>query len=104
MGDQHHLYRSEKTISKVLVIARIQSIIFKNVQNSKTVLHSPALPKGASKKFYRPWVGPYKIESIISDGVYKISKEGRVQVVNFDRLKPYPGAQMLEPGSTFTKK
>lgn len=56
-------------------------------------LHSPAMPKGTCPKFYKPWIGPYKIETKICDGVYRISKGTQRKIVNFDRLKPYQGSK-----------
>ena len=54
-------------------------------------LHSPAVPRGQSKKLHRPWTGPYRIVAKLSDAVYRIqhSQARRKRlVVHFDWLKP----------------
>ena len=49
--------------------------------------------KAISKKFNLPWEGPYLVLERISDVTYKIAKEpvkeGRWQIVHYNRLKPY---------------
>ena len=35
-------------------------------------LHCPAIPKGQSRKFHRPWQGPYRVVTVLSDVVYRI--------------------------------
>lgn len=55
-------------------------------------LHIATVPRGASRKFHRPWQGPYKAVKVLSDVVYRIQKEDSPRkrcVVHFDRLKPY---------------
>ena len=61
-------------------------------------LHCPAVPKGRARKFHRPWQGPFRVVTVLSDAVYRIQREGSRQrkVVHFDRLKPYHGPQMEE--------
>ena len=57
-------------------------------------LHSPAVARGSSRKFHRPWQGPYKIVKVITDVIYRIQhmKQPRRRiVVHYDRLKPYHG-------------
>lgn len=51
-------------------------------------LHCPAVPKGRSPKFHRPWQGPYKVLKKISDSLYRIRIGSRRKVVHFNRLKP----------------
>ena len=62
-------------------------------------LHSPAVPRGQSKKLHCPWTGPYRIVAKLSDAVYRIqhSQAHRKRpVVHFDRLKPCPqGVRLL---------
>jgi hypothetical protein len=58
----------------------------------KVWLHSPAVPRGRSKKFFRPWQGPYIVIKSLSDVVYRIKKmepPHRRVVVHYDRLKLY---------------
>lgn len=56
-------------------------------------LHSPAVPRGQSRKLHCPWVGPFEVVKRLSDVVYRIRdtrprrRRTRV-VVHFDRLKP----------------
>ena len=51
-------------------------------------LYNPAMKPGCSRKFYRPWAGPFKITKIISDLNYKIiDQKGKKQVVHINRLK-----------------
>ena len=54
-------------------------------------LHSPAIPRGQSKKLYRPWKGPFKVVERFGESVYKIKGPKGYQCVHFDRLKPYQG-------------
>ena len=54
-------------------------------------LHSPAVPRGQSKKLHHPWKGPLKVIERLGESTYKIkSLQGRkkTQIVHFDRLKP----------------
>ena len=63
-------------------------------------LYSPAVLKGKSRKFHRPWRGPYRIMKAISDVIYRIqlvhsSEPGHPDrrrrhrlVVHMNRLKP----------------
>ena len=53
-------------------------------------LHSSAVPRGQSRKLHRPWTGPYRIASKLSDAVYRIQHSQtrrKCLVVHFDRLK-----------------
>ena len=61
----------------------------------KVWLYLPVTCKGQSRKFLRPWKGPYTILDVLSDVTYRIQldelKEGqkkRQSVVHFNRLKP----------------
>jgi len=55
-------------------------------------LHSPAVPRGQSRKLHRPWKGPFKVEERLGDSTYKIKgpRSKKYQVVHFDRLKSCP--------------
>ena len=58
-------------------------------------LHSSVVP---SKKLHRPWTGPYKFVSELSDAVYRLqhTKHRRKRpVVHFNRLKPCPPGTRL---------
>ena len=53
-------------------------------------LHSPAVPRGRSRKLHHPWTGPWRVTKRLSDAVYRLqSCTGRRRrvVVHFDRLK-----------------
>lgn len=45
-------------------------------------LHNPAVPRGKSPKLHRPWTGPFRIVTKLSDSVY------RLQHVQFRRQRP----------------
>ena len=68
-------------------------------------LHCPASPRGRSRKFHRPWQGPFEVVKLINDVVYRIrccSSPRRRLVVHFNRLKPYAGqpSPVLPPITT----
>ena len=61
-------------------------------------LYTPAVPRGRAAKFHRPWGGPYRVVTVVSDVTYRIQlvtsptrqdrrRRHRV-VVHFNRLKP----------------
>ena len=51
-------------------------------------LYNPAMKPGRSRKFYRPWAGPFKITKRISELNYEIiHQKGKKQVVHINRLK-----------------
>ena len=55
------------------------------------MLHEPAVKRGNSRKFHRPWKGPFKVVKVISSTVYRIQHcehSRRRKVVHFNRLKP----------------
>ncbi|KAL5510338.1 hypothetical protein EMCRGX_G005867 [Ephydatia muelleri] len=57
------------------------------------LLHSPAVPRGKSRKLHKPWQGPYRVVKAISPSVYRIVDCARLRckrVVHFNRLKPAP--------------
>ena len=54
-------------------------------------LHNPAVKRGQSRKLHRPWSGPLKVLSRLSDTTYRLQhvREGRRKpVVHYNRLKP----------------
>ena len=55
-------------------------------------LHCPAVPRGHSKKLHRPWSGPHRVVSKISEQVFRIQhyQNRQRQVVHFNRLKLCP--------------
>ena len=58
-------------------------------------LHSSVVPRGCSRKFVRPWQGPFRVIKVISPSVFRIvdcSNPRRKQVVHFNRLKPAPAS------------
>ena len=68
-------------------------------------LHSSVVPKGCSRKFVRPWQGPFKVTKVISSSVYRIvdcSNPRRKQVVHFNRLKPGSVGECDPPSSDNT--
>ena len=63
------------------------------VVSNLVLLHSPAVPRGKSRKLHKPWQGPYRVVKAISPSVYRIMDCARPQckrVVHFNRLKPAP--------------
>ena len=63
-------------------------------------LHNPAVPRGRSKKFHRPWNGPYQVVARLSESVYRLKHLRRARccpVVHFDRLKLCHKDIRLEP-------
>ena len=55
-------------------------------------LHCPAVPRGKSPKFHRPWQGPFKVVKEIGDVIYRIQhtqNPKRRVVVHANRLKKY---------------
>ena len=58
--------------------------------NDKVRLHNPAVKAGTTKKFRKPWTGPYRVIEVIDDVVYRIEhcQTGKMQVVHVNRLKP----------------
>lgn len=56
-------------------------------------LHSPAILRGQSRKLHRPWSGPFRVVSKLSEETYRIANtRARRQrlTVHFDRLKLCP--------------
>ena len=61
-------------------------------------LHSPAVPRGLSRKLHCPWKGPFKVVERIGNSTYKIKgiRGTKTQIVHFDRLKPCPAKIRLD--------
>ena len=56
-------------------------------------LRTTVVPRGSSRKFLRPWKGPYKVVEVVGPTTYRIadcSNPSKKQVVHFNRLKPAP--------------
>ena len=56
-------------------------------------LHNAAVPKGKSKKFHKPWEGPFRVVKKMTDVTYLVQlfSNHRKRVVHFDRLKIFKG-------------
>ena len=56
-------------------------------------LHNTAVPKGKSKKFHKPWEGPFRVVKKMSDVTYRVQlfSSYRKRVVHFDQLKFFKG-------------
>ena len=66
-------------------------------------VHSPAVPRGRSRKLHHYWSGPFQVLECVGDSDYRVKMErtGHVQVVHFDRLKPFvAGTRLCETGRT----
>ena len=61
-------------------------------------LFNEALAKGESRKLRRPWRGPYRVITQLSDVTYRIQHTGnnKSTVVHFDRLKRCPSGMRLQ--------
>ena len=61
-------------------------------------LYNPAMKPGRSRKFYRPWTGPFKITKKISDLNYEITDpKDKKQVVHVNRLKLAENSELWKP-------
>ena len=58
------------------------------------LLHSCVIPRGKSKKLHNPCTGPFRVEEILDESVYKIRNPigGKPKIIHFDRLKPFPSS------------
>ena len=41
--------------------------------NDFVFLHNPAVKRGRSKKFHKPWQGPFKVVEVLGPSVYRIA-------------------------------
>ena len=56
--------------------------------NDTVFLHCPAIPRGLSRKFHKPWQGPYRVVKIIGPTEYRIVDCIRKKkIVHFNHLK-----------------
>ena len=63
-------------------------------------LYNPATKPGRSRKFYRPWTGPFKITRKISEFNYEIiDLKDKKQVVHINRLKSVDNPELCKPKS-----
>ena len=68
--------------------------------NDMVFLHCPAIPRGLSRKFHKPWHGPYRVVKVIGPTVYRIAdctNPRKKKVVHFNRLKRAPIGKVPEP-------
>ena len=57
-------------------------------ENDLVYLYNPAKKPGLTRKFHRPWAGPFKVITKISDLNYKIvDQNNKQQVVHVNRMK-----------------
>eukprot|EP00731_Ephydatia_muelleri_P021935 Em0014g526a len=73
----------------------IDSTILERERTKKVFvfLHNPAVGRGFSKKFHKPWQGPFKFVDMQGPYVYRIAdcaNPKRQKVMHFNRLKPAP--------------
>ena len=65
-------------------------------------LFNPVIPPGKSKKFHKPWTGPYTVVKKLSDSTYRIQhtkQRAKRCIVHFDRLKPCKEVNPLQCSS-----
>lgn len=64
-------------------------------------LHQPIPPRGLSRKFHKPWMGPFNVLQCLPHNVYRIQAHGNaaagILTVHFNRLKP---SRQLQPRDT----
>jgi len=61
-------------------------------------LYNPAKKPGLTRKFHKPWTGPFKIVKKISDLNYRIvDQNGKLQVVHVNRLKRAYNTEVWKP-------
>ena len=61
--------------------------------NEFVFLHNSTVGGGYSKKFHKPWQGPFKVVEVLGPSVYRIAdcaNPKKQKVVHFNRLKPGP--------------
>ena len=71
----------------------------------KVWLHCPAVPRGCSPKFHRPWRGPYTVIKVLDRAVYRIQHDGisrKRLIVHSNRLKPCYGKHTPSAPSNLT--
>ena len=63
-------------------------------------LHTQAVGRGYSKKFHKPWQGPFKVVEVLRPTVYRIAEcanPRRQKVVYFNRLMPASAEAESQP-------
>jgi hypothetical protein len=53
------------------------------------LLTNHQMPIGHTKSFRQKQIGPYKIEQILSDLTYRVSRNGKSITVHYNRMQPY---------------
>ena len=77
----------------------------KYLVGEKVWLHCPAVPRGCSSKFHRPWRGPYTVIKVLDRAVYRIQHDGisrKRLIVHSNRLKPCYGKHTPSAPSNLT--
>jgi hypothetical protein len=66
--------------------------------NDLVYFYNPALKPGLTRKFRRPWTGPYKITRKITEMNYEIvDQNDKKQLVHVNRLKRLYNQDLWEP-------
>ena len=61
-------------------------------------LYSPAMKPGRSRKFNKPWAGPYKITRVVTHLNYEImDQRNKKQTVHVNRFKPAYNPEAWKP-------
>jgi len=67
-------------------------------ENDLVYLYNPATKPGLTRKFHKPWAGPFKVIKKISDLNYKIvDQKNKQQVVHVNRMKRAYNSQIWKP-------
>jgi hypothetical protein len=67
--------------------------------NGLAYMYNPAKKAGLTRKFYKPWHGPYLVTKKLSDLSYEIADQnGKTQVVHVNRLKRAYNSESWAPG------
>jgi len=67
-------------------------------ENDLVYLYIPAKKPGLTRKFHRPWAGPFKVIKKISDLNYKIvDQNNKQQVVHVNRMKRAYNSEVWKP-------
>ena len=93
LQEAHQLVRekcqAEHSRQKMLYDRRVHGKTYQ--VGDMVLLHSCVIPRGKCRKLHNPWTGPFQVEDIIGESVYKIRspKGGKPKIIHFDRLKPF---------------
>ena len=63
----------------------------------KVWLHSPAVPRGRSRKLHRPWKGPFRVLARVTYRLKNSRNRSQKIIVHFNRLKPYSAKMRPAP-------